>query len=215
VKPGPLQTTRLYGILDTGYVDPRTSAWETTCRGLLAGGVDLLQLRAKGESTATRRELLARILPLCADAGIPLILNDDLPLAVETPGVGLHVGQDDVPVAEARAALGPDRVLGLSTHSPDQAGGALERAELLDYFAVGPVFATPTKPTYTPVGLDLVRHVAGLKPALPWFCIGGLKAHNWTQVAVAGGRRAVVVSEWLQAPDVAAAVKSWRRLLVA
>jgi thiamine-phosphate pyrophosphorylase len=205
-----LQSARLYGILDTGYVETSTEAWENACLGLLAGGVDVLQLRAKGASTAERRSLLERILPCCTAAGIPLVLNDDLDLARAVPGVGLHLGQEDVPVEEARAALGPDRLLGLSTHSPSQAEGAIARSGLLDYFAVGPVFATPTKPTYTPVGLELVAEVSAMRPPLPWFCIGGLKLDRWPRVAAVGGRRAVVVSEWLQAPDIAAQVRRWR-----
>ncbi len=208
-----LAAARLYGILDTGYVDASTDAWERTCLALLAGGVDLLQLPAKRESHTARPALLARILPLVQPTGVPLFINDDLELALREPALGLHVGQDDLPVAEARAALGPDRLLGLSTHSPSQAAGALAQADLLDYFAVGPVFATATKPTYEPVGLELVSHVAGRRPALPWFCIGGLKTHNWPQVAAAGGVRAVVVSELLQAPDPAAQVQTWKQLL--
>jgi thiamine-phosphate pyrophosphorylase len=210
-----LHPARLYGILDTGYVDPATPAWEATCRALLEGGVDVLQLRAKHASAAERAALLERILPLFAGRSTPLIINDDLALALSRPGLGLHVGQEDLPVEEARAALGPDRVLGLSTHSPAQAARALEQAPLLDYFAVGPVFATPTKPTYTPVGLALVSHVAALAPRLPWFCIGGLKTHHWAQVAAAGGQRAVVVSDLLQAADVSAQTRAWRSIVAA
>lgn len=214
MAPPSLRSARLYGILDTGYVNAHTSEWEASCQALLNGGVDLLQMRAKNTSPSERKELLERILPLFADRHTPLIINDDLELALGYPKLGLHVGQDDLPVKNARAALGPDRILGLSTHSLDQAAGALECADWLDYFAVGPVFATPTKPTYTPVGLRLVTHVASLRPMLPWFCIGGLKADNWSRVAAAGGVRAVVVSELLQAENIAQTVHRWKNLVV-
>lgn len=213
MAPIDLHPARLYGILDTGYVDTTTDAWERTCSDLLAGGVDVLQLRAKDRGHGERRELLARILPLFAGSTTPLVINDDLELACETPGAGLHLGQDDTPLEAARDALGPDRILGWSTHAPDQFHAAVKKAALLDYFAVGPVFATPTKPTYTPVGLELVRYVAERQPPLPWFCIGGLKLDRWARVAAAGGVRAVVVSELLQAPEVAATTRAWRALL--
>ncbi len=196
---------RVYGILDTGYVPPERL--KEKCRALLAGGAGIVQLRAKKESPAQRRDILSQIFPLFEDSSVPLILNDDLETALAFPRVGLHVGQDDLPVAQARAALGPERILGLSTHSPAQAQGAIAQADLLDYFAVGPVFATPTKPDYTPVGLELVKYVAGLNPPLPWFCIGGVKRENATEVIAAGAQGLVAVSDILLADDTAEAVR--------
>lgn len=206
-----LSATRFYAILDTGYVEP--IHWENVCRALIAGGADLIQLRAKNQSHEQRRGLLERILPLFAGVPTPLIINDDLELALRYPQLGLHLGQDDMPIEHARAALGPDRILGLSTHSPEQAQGALDRAHLLNYFAVGPVFATPTKPTYQPVGLELVTTVAAMHPPLPWFCIGGIKASNLNSVRSAGGQRVVVVSEILQATDPAALIRAYQARL--
>ncbi|MGE9296706.1 MAG: thiamine phosphate synthase, partial [Puniceicoccales bacterium] len=143
------QPPRVYGILDTGYA-PRAQ-WVDKCKALLDGGADIVQLRAKGSDLDERRALLEQILPLFAGSPTPLVVNDDWQLALEYPGLGVHIGQDDDPVDTVRAALGPDRILGLSTHSPAQAQGAIAQAALLDYFAVGPVFATPTKPDYIPV----------------------------------------------------------------
>jgi thiamine-phosphate pyrophosphorylase len=200
-----------YAILDTGYV-PREKLVDK-CRALLAGGADIIQLRAKREDTATRIEILKSLVPLFEDTEVPLVVNDDLEAALAFPGLGLHVGQDDLPPHEAHELLGPGRVLGLSTHSPEQAAGAIACAKALDYFAVGPVFATPTKPDYTPVGLELVRHVAGLKAPLPWFAIGGIKRHNVDQVLAAGATRVVAVSDVLQADDSAAVVSDYRRAL--
>lgn len=207
-----LSSARLYGILDTGYVDSTTVAWEKTCEAMLCAGVDILQLRAKGSTRDERRKLLHRILPFFAGNNTPLVINDDLLLACEEPDLGLHIGQDDTPPEEARERLGPDRILGLSTHSPTQAAAAITRAELLDYFAVGPVFATPTKPTYEPVGLELVKHVASLPPSLPWFSIGGIKLTNVTKVLDAGAPAVVVVSEILQAEDPVKTIRSYQKL---
>jgi len=203
-----LHSARLYAILDTGYV--ASDRWVSTCAALLEGGADLIQLRAKKEDASTRARLLEAILPLFAATDVPLII-DDIDLAVRTSGVGLHVGQDDLDPRAARDRLGPDRILGLSTHSPAQAAGAVALADTLDYFAVGPVFATPTKPTYTPVGLELVSTVAAMKPPLPWFCIGGIKHHNLAQVRAAGAERIVIVSGLLQAEDVAKATREAKR----
>lgn len=207
-----LAAARFYAILDTGYT-PSDGRWEATCQALLDGPADLIQLRAKGTRPDERRALLERILPLFEGRSTPLIINDDLELAAAYRGLGLHLGQDDLPIAEARERLGDDRILGLSTHSPKQAAGAIAQANLLSYFAVGPVFATPTKPTYTPVGLELVATVAALRPPLPWFCIGGLKETNLDTVLTAGGERIVVVSEALQAADPAALIRRYRARL--
>ncbi len=212
-----LRSARFYAILDTGYV-PR-DRWTAVCRALLAGGADVIQLRAKRETAAERRALLEEIRPLFTPGAVvtappPLVVNDDLDLALAYPELGLHVGQDDLAPQLARARLGPGRLLGLSTHSPAQAAAAQTLpAGTLDYFAVGPVFATPTKPDYTPVGLELVRHVASTRPALPWFCIGGIKRTNLAAVRAAGGERVVVVSEVLAAADPAAVISAYRAAL--
>ncbi len=207
-----LTSSRFYAILDSEYVDSRH--WVETCRQLIAGGADLIQLRAKKESAKQRRELLESILPLFEPADAPpLIINDDIDLCLAYPGLGLHVGQDDLPVEVARERLGPDRILGLSTHSLEQARDAIDRTALLDYFAVGPVFATPTKPDYQAVGLELVRAVTDLKPPLPFFCIGGIKRTNLSTVLQAGARRVVIVSDILQATDPAEAIQTCLRLL--
>ncbi len=192
-----LRRARLYGILDTGYV--HVDDLEAKCRELLAGGVDVVQFRAKRESSSERASLLEQIYPLFVGGRVPLILNDDLEVACLYPGVGLHVGQDDADPRHCRERLGPDRILGLSTHSREQASAAMGLVGVLDYFAVGPVFATATKPDYPPVGLELVEWVAQQRPALPWFAIGGVNPATVASVVAAGARAVVAVSALLHA----------------
>ena len=164
-------------------------------------------MRAKNATTAERIHMLKTLAPLCAAAGVPLICNDDLEAAMAVAGTGLHVGQDDLGALAARVALGPERVLGLSTHSLEQAKAAMAMTGVLTYFAVGPVFPTATKPDYPAVGLELVRAVAALRPTLPWFCIGGINRRNVAQVRAAGGRAVVAVSDVLCDANPAAATR--------
>lgn len=192
VRSRDIDNARFYAILDSGYV-PKEH-WIAKAKACIAGGADLLQIRAKKESPTERRLLAEAVAPLCQKSGIPLIINDDLDLCLKIPGAGLHVGQDDLPVSEARKALGPDRILGLSTHSKAQANEALEMAHLLTYFAVGPIFATGTKPEYTPLGVELIEFVEKLNAPLPWFCIGGITLERMETLQEAGARRIVVVS---------------------
>ncbi len=211
-----LSETRYYGILDTGYVAP--GDWIDKFHALIRGGAKTVQVRAKKETQDQRRELLAQVVRLAAsleNAEQPaIIVNDDLSLATEFPDVGLHIGQDDTPPQEARDRLGPGRILGLSTHSVAQAKAAMDLpAGVLDYFAVGPVFATQTKPDYEPVGLELVSWVASQKPSLPFFCIGGINRSNAHQVAAVGARRVVTVSDALLDNDTAQAVRETIALL--
>lgn len=179
----------------------------------MSGGAGIIQVRAKKASDAERESLLRQILDVrkqAHDPQPPLILNDDIELCLRHSNVGLHVGQDDTPPIEARERLGPNRLLGLSTHSIQQAQQAMELPEgTLDYFAIGPVFATQTKPSYTPVGLELVRWVSEQRPEIPFFCIGGINRENLAEVRQAGGSRVVAVSDPLLAEDTAAAVKEY------
>lgn len=203
-----LKAARFYAILDTGYT-PRPQ-WREVCSALIAGGAGVVQVRAKREDAEVRAALLEEVLPLFTDPDAPLlVVNDDLELARRHPGIGLHIGQTDTPPALARESLGPDRLLGLSTHSRAQAKSAIDLAAgVLDYFAVGPVFPTATKPDYTPVGLQLVSEVAALRPRLPWFCIGGITRSNAREVVAAGARRVVVVSDVLTDPDPAGVIRA-------
>ena len=166
-----------------------------------AAGVDLIQLREKDRSPEEIQELAAPILEACRSAGIPFIVNDHPEVAAALGADGVHVGQDDASVDQARRAVGG--IVGLSTHSQAQ----IERATDLhpDYIAVGPVFETPTQPGRPSVGLDLLRFAASQDLAMPWFAIGGIDGSNIEEVLSAGARRVVVVRAITEADDPPAA----------
>lgn len=203
-----LRQARLYGIVDLGVLgagDPVKAAEQ-----MVAGGVDLLQLRAKGREPESL-ERLACALRGVAESGRALFLINDWPrLADRVDADGVHLGQEDLSVAEARRILADGRLIGRSTHSLEQAVSA-ER-EGADYIAVGPIFATPTKPEAPPVGLDLIREVREhLKK--PFFCIGGIRKENLPEVLNAGADRVVMVSAILHAADIEAYCREVATLL--
>ncbi|KIS26486.1 thiamine-phosphate pyrophosphorylase [Arthrobacter sp. SPG23] len=190
-----------------------------------AGGVDIIQLRDKNLEAAEELELLEVLEAAARRHGRLWSVNDRADIASLSGAPVLHVGQKDLPLASARKFLGNEAVIGLSTHSPgqiDAAIGASRGPGGLDYFCVGPVWATPTKPGRAAVGLDLVRYAAqaaGTTTAataagetgdgpLPWFAIGGIDLGNVEQVVDAGARRIVVVRAITEADDPAAAAQS-------
>lgn len=197
-----LADARLYGIVDLGYVAAGQAA--AAAEKLLEGGVDILQLRAKGSPLSEIAALAHAIHALTSAAGVPLIINDHPQLLREVSAEGVHVGQDDLSVVAARAAAGRPVIVGKSTHSLAQAEAAA--AEGADYIGFGPLFATPTKPGRPAIGLGDIA-AAHEAVSIPIFCIGGIKPENLPQVLAAGARRIVVVSAWLQAPDIPAAVR--------
>jgi thiamine-phosphate pyrophosphorylase len=197
-----LAEARLYGIVDLGYVKADTAPVAT--ERLLEGGADVLQLRAKGVAKSLVASLAEEIHELTSAVGVPLILNDYPELLREVPAEGAHVGQDDGSVAEARASAGRAVIVGKSTHSLAQAVAAAE--EGADYIGFGPLFATPTKPGRPAIGLDEIAAVHEVVK-IPIFCIGGIKLENLVEVREAGAQRVVIVSGWLQAEDIAGAVR--------
>lgn len=204
-----LAGARLYGIVDLGYVS--AEAAPLAAEKLLEGGVDVLQLRAKNVPESVMARLAEEIHDLASPLGVPLILNDYPELLRDVPAEGAHVGQDDMSVAEARAAVGRPVIIGKSTHSLAQARAAAE--EGADYIGFGPLFATPTKPGRPAIGL---RDIAAVHEEvdIPIFCIGGIKSKNLSEVIAAGARRVVVVSGWLQAEDIAHAVRAARQIVM-
>jgi thiamine-phosphate pyrophosphorylase len=166
--------------------------------------VDIVQLRMKHASDDAEIVATARRFANAAAAhGALFILNDRPDLVAATGADGVHVGQDDAAVDEARATIGPGRLIGLSTHSPEQVDTAISAG--VDYFAVGPVHETPTKPGRPAVGVELVRYAAE-RATVPFFAIGGINTTNVTAVADAGATRIAVVRALTEAtqPDVAA-----------
>jgi thiamine-phosphate pyrophosphorylase len=165
----------------------------------LRGGVDIVQLRVKHGGDDTILSTARRYRSLCDAAGALLIVNDRPDLAVRADADGVHVGQDDVAVTEARRIVGPDRLVGLSTHTPGQIDAAVRDPEI-DYIGVGPVHQTPTKPGRMAVGLELVRYARD-QGGQPFFAIGGISAENVLPVCQAGAQRVAVVRAIAAAPD--------------
>lgn len=198
----------LYGILDLGYVKP--DAPVAMARALVNGGVDILQLRAKHFLPKNVEALARQIHPITRDAGVPLVINDHPQVAAAVGSEGVHIGQDDGAVAETRAMVGSHCFVGKSTHSLEQARAAL--AEGADYIGFGPLYATGTKPDYTPIGLQDIAEVHRFATA-PVFCIGGVNLQTLPDVIAAGAQRVVMVSALLLAADTAAMIRSVKAAL--
>jgi thiamine-phosphate pyrophosphorylase len=202
-----LQAARLY--LVTPAIAP------DRLRAALAAGVDLVQLRMKDAADLDAILRAAEgVREACHGAGALFLLNDHPDLVDACGADGVHVGQDDATVAEARALVGPDRIVGLSTHAPAEidAAGRQHADGLLDYIGVGPVHATPTKPGRPAVGLDLVRYAAA-RATLPFFAIGGIDAAGVAAVRAAGATRIAVVRAVTEAGDPGAAARALRAAL--
>jgi thiamine-phosphate pyrophosphorylase len=195
-----LERARLYLVCDARPAE--------FLRAALAGGVDVLQLRDKAADDAAILRAAETFRACCDGAGALFLVNDRPDLAVAAGADGVHVGQADMAPARARATVGPDMLVGRSTHSPAQ----LDAATGVDYAAVGPVHATPTKPGRPAVGLEPVRHAAA-HAQVPWFAIGGIDAETIEPVLEAGARRVVVVRAIADAADPEAAARALRGAL--
>jgi thiamine-phosphate pyrophosphorylase len=164
----------------------------------LRGGVEIVQLRMKEASEHRILATAERYASACAEHGALFVLNDRPDLVERAHADGVHVGQRDMPVAQARSIVGPDKLVGLSTHTPRQVDVAADLE--VDYIGVGPVHATPTKPGRTPVGLELVRYAAE-HAAVPFFAIGGIAPGNIAALVEAGAQRIAVVRALTEAQD--------------
>ena len=208
MTPADLSRCRLYAILDLAYVE--TDAASEMLKALVRGGVDLIQLRAKNLSAAEIEKLAGELHSATTRHGLPLIINDHPQIARNIRTEGVHLGQDDMSIAEARKIVGADCAIGKSTHSLDQAIRAFY--EGADYIGFGPLFATPTKPDYPPIGLDEISKVHEAV-RIPIFCIGGIKLDNLPKVIEAGAQRVVIVSGLLRATDPACYAQAVKQLL--
>jgi thiamine-phosphate pyrophosphorylase len=202
-----LRTARLYFVCEAmpGGREP-----EALLQAALAGGVDIVQLREKELGREEIERSARTFRRLCDTHSALFIVNDDPYLAQTCDADGVHVGQDDMPVEEAREILGPEMIIGLSTHSEDQL--AASAAAAVDYVSVGPIWETPTKAGRPGVGLGLVEHAAGAAPH-PFFAIGGIEPGNAGEVVAAGARRLGVVRAIRDADDPAATAEALRGAL--
>ena len=209
----PLADCQLYTFVDTAYLHGR--APEFVAQQLCDGGSDLIQLRAKNSTPDEVRRMAEKILPVTRRAGIPLVINDHLEIARELDAEICHLGQEDFFDAghtrvDQLKTQNSKLKIGLSTHAPDQAHRAL--AAGADYIAIGPIFATGTKPTAKPVTLEYARW-AKANSTVPWFAIGGVNLQTLDEVLATGARRICVVSAILNAPDIAQTCREFRRRL--
>ncbi len=208
----------LYTFVDTAYLRGRKPA--ELVRELCAGGSDLIQLRAKTSTPDEVRRMAEAILPLTRAADVGLVINDHLAVALEIGAEFCHLGQEDFfeeghrhasELLERGAGQRSFRGVGLSSHAPAQARRAIAAGAA--YIAIGPVYATDTKPAAIPVTLEYVRW-AGANVKLPWFAIGGINLQNLKDVLEAGARRVCVVSSILNAPDVAGTCQAFKKQLL-
>ncbi len=199
-----LQTCRLYGILDLGYVSCDDAL--DTARHLLDGGINILQLRAKKHDRETIGRLARQLAILCRSSHCLFIVNDYPDIAQESGADGVHIGQDTPDLAAVRRLLGTGKIIGRSTHSPEQAFRGFE--EGADYIGFGPLFPTPTKPGRPAIGLaDIDRVQTKLSNNFPVFCIGGINGQTLPHVLQAGAKRVVIVSWLLQQANIAQATR--------
>jgi thiamine-phosphate pyrophosphorylase len=198
----------LYGILDLGYAAAKQLP--VLAEAMIQGGVDVIQLRGKQATIEELSALAAELHPITSAASVPLVVNDHPEIAGRVAVEGVHVGQDDRPVSLVRKQVGRSIWVGKSTHSVEQARAAQDDGA--DYIGFGPIYATPTKPDYMPIGLDQIQRVHG-DVALPIFCIGGIKLDNLPQVLAAGAKRVVIVSGLLKATDIPAYARRCKELL--
>jgi thiamine-phosphate diphosphorylase len=204
-----LRTARLYFVCEAmpGGREP-----EALLHAALGGGVDIVQLREKKLGSDEIERSAQTFRRLCDTYSALFIVNDDPYLARTCDADGVHVGQDDVAAAAAREALGPEAIVGLSTHSEEQL--VASASQPVDYVSVGPIWETPTKEGRPGVGLGLVGHAAANAPR-PFFAIGGIDTANATEVVAAGARRLGVVRAIRDAEDPMAVAEALRGALAA
>jgi thiamine-phosphate pyrophosphorylase len=196
-----LASARLYLVVGSA---PAGGELPELLRAAAAGGVDVVQLREKSLPDDELAAVAHAAGILCRQLGVLFIVNDRPHVAIEVGADGVHVGQDDMPVAQVRELLGEELLVGLSTHAPAEVDAA--EPALVDYIGVGPVHETPTKPGRPAVGTELVRYAAA-HARVPFFAIGGLDAANVGEVLAAGAQRICVLRAISDAPEPEAAAR--------
>ena len=202
--------TYLRGLYLVTPDDPDSASLAGRCAQALRGSPALLQYRSKLADRALRREQARALLPLCRDAGVPLVINDDLAMALEIGAGGVHLGREDGDVAAARAALGEDRLLGVSCYDDFELARAACRAGA-DYVAFGAIYPSPTKPHATRAPLELLSRARD-ELCVPVAAIGGITHDNARAVVDAGASLLAVISDVFERPDPAARAGAYRAL---
>lgn len=204
-----LQDARLYLCTDARE---KQGDLEQFLDAALSGGVDIVQLRQKEMEAADELAALEVFKDACKRHGKLLAVNDRADIAFAAGADVLHLGQRDLPVHAARAVIGPEPIVGRSTHTFSQVNAAVAE-QGSEYFCVGPTWETPTKPGRQAAGLDLVSYAASRQQSKPWFAIGGIDLDRLDQVIEAGATRVVVVRAITDADDPAAAAAEFSRRL--
>lgn len=203
------QQTDLYAITEHALSLGRDNI--SVMRELLDEGVKIIQYREKERKMGVILEECIQLRKLCTEYGATFIVNDHVDIALLVDADGVHIGQEDLPVREVRRLIGPGKIIGLSTHSPAQARAAVEAGA--DYIGVGPIYATKTKKDVCePVGLDYLKYVVK-NIDIPFVAIGGIKAGNIGEVIKAGAKCCAVVSAFVGAQDIRAAVREMRKAM--
>lgn len=209
----PMLPHGIYGITAEKFSRGRTNL--TVAREMIEGGVSTLQYREKRpyKSFATMLDECRQLRRLTRKHGVLFIVNDYVDIAMLVDADGIHVGQDDLPVRAVRQLVGPHKLIGLSTHTPEQAHQAV--AQGADYIGVGPIFSTRTKEDVCdPVGLSYLKHVIENVDS-PFVAIGGIKIHNIEQVVQCGAKTVCLVTEIVGAEDIAGTVRRLQRAFMA
>jgi thiamine-phosphate pyrophosphorylase len=198
-----LSKIQLYVIADKKICGDRDV--QDLVRRAIDGGAQMIQYRDKDSDDADFLSMASKLRAVCEEKGVPFIVNDRAEIAREVDADGVHVGQKDLSVGEAREILGSARIIGKSSHTIDQARRAEE--EGADYVGVGPIFGTLSKQIAKPIGLDIVSKATDVL-RVPFFLIGGITEGNLNQIIEAGGRRIAVISAVILSDDVSSAAAS-------
>jgi len=202
--------TKIYALTDEALSKGRSNL--EVVDQLIQAGITFLQYREKEKTAREMYEQCSAIRKMTRAAKVTFVIDDFVDLALAVDADGVHIGQDDLPVQIVRKLIGPNKVLGLSTHCPEQLHLA-EKLGFVDYIGVGPVFATQTKKNVSaPVGLDFVKYAA-THGKLPFVAIGGIKEHNIADVCAAGARTTAVVSAIVGAENIGETAKKMQKLM--
>jgi len=206
----PVLDTDLYGITAEEYSLDRSNI--EVIKSMIDAGIKVIQYREKdSKSIKERYEECKEIRRLTKEAGVTFIINDFIDIAILVGADGVHIGQDDLPIEEVRKLVGPEMIIGLSTHSPEQAQDAVNRGA--DYIGVGPIFTTGTKKNVcTAVGLEYLEYVVN-NHDIPFVAIGGIKVDNIAEVKKQGAKCICLVTEIVGARDIEKTVQKIRNIL--